>query len=72
VAWTVRRADPVARRRTYTSVDGDRRRATGEAPRDGAVTDNERQAMMDPASRSDRVSHWLLHNGQLDSTTSMS
>ena len=23
--------------------------------------------VMDPASRSDRVSHWLLQNGQLDS-----
>jgi len=75
VAWTVRRAEPIARRRTYTSADGERRRATGEGQRHGAsvaVVGNDRQAVMDPASRSDRVSHWLLQNGQLDSATSMS
>ena len=74
VPWTVRRAEPIVRRRTYTSADGDRRRATGEVQRHAAsvVLDNERQAMMDPASRSDRVSHWLLQNGQLDSATSTS
>ena len=75
VPWTVRRAEPIVRRRTYTGVDGDRRRGTSDVQRHAAavsVVVNERQAMMDPASRSDRVSHWLLQNGQLDSATSLS
>jgi len=75
VAWTVRRAEPIVRRRTYTGADGDRRRATSEAQRHGAVpagVHNDRTPVMDPASRSDRVSHWLLQNGQIDSTSTMS
>ena len=72
--WTVRRAEPIVRRRTYTSADRDRRRTSDEAQRRtaAAVAGNDRQAMMDAASRSDRVSHWLQQNGQPDSASSMS
>jgi len=83
VAWSVRRAEPIVRRRTYTGTEGaERRRATageGGPPEDGrqglmdrGAAEEGRQALMDPASRSDRVSHWLLQNGQLHSATSTS
>jgi len=68
VPWTVRRAEPVARRRTLASAGGERRRAPDAAARQSIAVD-ERQTLMDPASRSDRVSHWLLHNKQPDSAT---
>jgi len=76
VPWTARRAEPIVRRRTYTNADSERRRAAAndpEAQRHAAAVaaEDERQTLMDPASRSDRVSHWLMQNG-LDSVTSMS
>ena len=71
--WTVRRAEPIARRRTLASADGERRRAPDtDARQTAAIGEDERPTMMDPASRSDRVSHWLLRNKQLDSGTTTS
>lgn len=77
VTWTVRRAEPVVRRRTHASADGDRRcralvnEPQRRAPATGGV-EEERQTLMDAASRSDRVSHWLQNNKELDSTTATS
>jgi len=53
-AWRAESPAAASRRRTVTRGDSERRRQT--------VTDDELQTLMDPASRSDRVSHWLLHS----------